>query len=502
MPSVYRPRRPRASPLWHIIHHAWADFQAGYESTHRPIYGPLRRDAVAVVEQFYRCGDLAAGFKRIQCPDCGHEKLLAFACKTRHFCPSCHQRKVLQTGEWIARSVCFEVPHRQFVFTMPKPLRGIFRKRRKLLDHLFRASIESLLEWMRERLGLPDGQLAAIAAVQTFGDYLGFHPHLHVLAASGLVDREGRFHLLPVDSIEPLSEQFRQRFIATLRREKLISEKRARQLLGWTHSGFSLDAGEKPVASHDVDGRRRLAEYLLRAPFSLEKITWNEKTQKVIYRSKRSWHTKKNYQIFSATDFIAATVEHIPPKSQQTVRYYGLYSNKSRGLEAKLGSPRPQLRELSEPRHVAPSDPTLFPLPAAEPKSARALRPLWRDLIMKVWGEDPLLCPCCKGTMRVVGTMIRREEVEFYLRLHGLWEGVVALPPPPRPPFDIETLEPLDVPPQWGWSDETDPPPADWWCGEEAVWEAPELDFGDGRVLVLDVGDPFPVDDLPVFAHH
>jgi hypothetical protein len=76
------------------------------------------------------------------------------------------------------------------------------------------------------------------------------------------------------------------------------------------------------------------------------------------------------------------------------------------------------------------------------------------------------------------------------------------LPPPPRPPFDIETLEPLDVPPQWGWSDETDPPPADWWCGEEAVWEAPELDFGDGRVLVLDVGDPFPVDDLPVFAHH
>ena len=164
----------------------------------------------------------------------------------------------------------------------------------------------------------------------------------------------------------------------------------------------------------DIDCRmavRRASEasqYLLRAPFSLEKITWNEKTRKVIYRSKRSWHTKKNYQIFSATDFIAATVEHIPPKSQQTVRYYGLYSNKSRGLEAKLGSPRPQLRELSEARHVAPSDPTLFPLPAADRKSNRALRPLWRDLIMKVWGEDPLLCPCCKGTMNAVGTMIRR----------------------------------------------------------------------------------------------
>jgi len=102
---------------------------------------------------------------------------------------------------------CFEVLHRQFVFTMPKPLRGIFRKRRKLLDHLFSTAIESLRDWMRTRLELPDGQLGAVAAVQTFGDYLNFHPHLHVLAASGLVDREGRFHVLPVESIEPLAEK-------------------------------------------------------------------------------------------------------------------------------------------------------------------------------------------------------------------------------------------------------------------------------------------------------
>ena len=53
----------------------------------------------------------------------------------------------------------------------------------------------------------------------------------------------------------------------------------------------------------------------------------------------------------------------------------------------------------------------LITLPQPDPKSARTLRPLWRDLIMKIWGEDPLVCPCCKGTMKVVRTMIRREEV-------------------------------------------------------------------------------------------
>ena len=118
---------------------------------------------------------------------------------------------------------------------------------------------------------------------------------------------------------------------------------------------------------------------------------------------------------------------------------------------------------------------------------------------MQVWGEDPLLCPCCKGTMKVVRTMIRREEVEFFLRLHGLWEGVVALPPPPAPPFDIETLVPLHAPGQRDWSDEPEPPPAEWWSGEEPGWDAPEVTLDDGRVLILDADDPMPAEEWPVY---
>ena len=72
--------------------------------------------------------------------------------------------------------------------------------------------------------------------------------------------------------------------------------------------------------------------------------------------------------------------------------------------------------------------------------------------------------------MKVAGTMIRRDEVEFFLRLHGMWEGIIALPPPPDPPYDIETMEPLAAPPKWGWTDEAEAPPAEWWAGEEPAW--------------------------------
>ena len=276
-----------------------------------------------------------------------------------------------------------------------------------------------------------------------------------------------------------------------------------------------------------MEGRRRLAEYLLRAPFSLEKITWKKETGTVIYRSKRSWNTKRNFEVFSAADFLAAAVEHIPPKNQHTVRYYGLYSNKRRGMDAKARRPPPKLCCAAASATTPPAQPTLTILPPPVPKSTRTLRPLWRDLIMRVWGADPLICPCCKGTMKVAGTMIRQEEVEFFLRLHGMWEGIIALPPPPDPPYDIEkrrgseafwtqakpepagrarqagranqTMEPLAAPPQWGWTDETEAPPPEWWSGVEPAWEAPELQLDEDWVLVLD-GDPDPGDEWPVYS--
>ena len=44
MPSVHHVRRPRASPLWQIVHHVWDDFLTGYEKHHRRTMGPLRPD--------------------------------------------------------------------------------------------------------------------------------------------------------------------------------------------------------------------------------------------------------------------------------------------------------------------------------------------------------------------------------------------------------------------------------------------------------------------------
>jgi len=83
--------------------------------------------------QMRRC---APGFARVYCPECRHDYLLAFSCEARYFCPSCHQKRVLAYGDWVEQNVLAAVPHRQYVFTVPRMLRPIFSRKRGLLGEL------------------------------------------------------------------------------------------------------------------------------------------------------------------------------------------------------------------------------------------------------------------------------------------------------------------------------------------------------------------------------
>ena len=197
---------------------------------------------------------------------------------------------------------------------------------------------------------------------------------------------------------------------------------------------------------------------------------------------------------------------------KQTVRYYGLYSNKTRGQQSLIPDriirpPAPPSNQQSEINNLsvvasAKSDhqSEILLVPAPPKQSARSMRPLWRDLILRVWGADPLQCPCCKAPMKLAGAVKRPEQIEFFLRLHGLWEGIIQLPRPPPPPFDIETMEPIEPPWQaikeWIPDDE---PNLDWFnrprnpsdpdpegFDQRPTWKPDEIQLDDGRTLVLE----------------
>ena len=91
-----------------------------------------------VADKFLACGVLEHGFARVRCDACAHEYLLAFSCKARYFCPSCHAKRLALWTLWLEETLLAAVPHRQVVLTIPKRLRTWCLYRRAILQPLAR----------------------------------------------------------------------------------------------------------------------------------------------------------------------------------------------------------------------------------------------------------------------------------------------------------------------------------------------------------------------------
>ena len=118
---TYAPRDPSRTVLYHVVAEHLETLLASLnddpESTGLPAY---------VQREFYdylQCGILAHGFLRLGCDTCHHEVLLAFSCKRRGFCPSCAGRRMAQMAAHLVEQVIPWVPTRQWVVSVPIPLR-------------------------------------------------------------------------------------------------------------------------------------------------------------------------------------------------------------------------------------------------------------------------------------------------------------------------------------------------------------------------------------------
>ena len=193
--------------------------------------------------------------------------MLACSCNGRYFCPSCHQKRVLQFGAWVADEILASVSRRQYVFTVPKMLRVSFRKDRRLLGKLSQRAADAL----KTRFHAACKDLMAVPgiliAIPTYGDLGNFHPHLHALVTDGALGPTGWFVAFPKSALYALELLFRHRVLQWLRRERRIDEPVICTLPGWRHSGFSLP-NAVPIGADDNEGRRALSGEILRSPFS------------------------------------------------------------------------------------------------------------------------------------------------------------------------------------------------------------------------------------------
>ena len=447
--AVYCPRRPRKSPLYQTIARYLPEFERTYCQRYAKRYGPWRPIISQVARRFLRCGDLHLGFARVRCPDCHHEMFVAFSCHQRCLCPSCHQKRTLLAAETIARTICAPVPHRQIVFTIPKRLRIYCRYDRTLLGQLARAAWRAVVDVHRQLLGR-DVKPGMVVGIQKFGQLIHFHPHIHAIATDGAFTSDGTFLSLPKFDKQLLLAAWQTKVFKLFLAAGKIDQQTIDEMRVWPHSGFSVD-NSVYLPPRDTAALERLAQYILRCPFSLARVVRLTDDGSVIYRAEQDHCSrfpgpasadlrggpKRNFQIFSALDFLAEVTQHIPNKGEHLVRYYGWYSHRQRGIRAKAQQPG-ESETVTIDHSALSSQQTQRSGP--RPGSVST----WAMLIKRVYEVDPLECPQCGGQMKIVSFIERcqAEVIERILRHCGLWVGPVRTlataraPPPaskPRP---------------------------------------------------------------------
>jgi hypothetical protein len=474
----YERRRPERTVLYQVLSRHWTSFVEHAEEQGRPLPSFVQRE----VEAYLRCGILEHGLLRLGCPACGFERLVAFSCKKRGFCPSCLGRRMTDTACHLRERVLPEVPLRQWVCSLPWQLRLAVGYDGALCSAVVGAFVEEVQRSYRWRakwlLGLTSVELAhtgAVTFIQRFDSALRLNPHAHTLALDGVYVRDDQgalsFHPLAAPSAAEVAEVARR----TAERVRRLLEQRAEaqdldEPTGWTiccaasAKGLSLfgpRAGQPPLrlldprrarpdepiaivdgfnvhaarALHGADHAQveRFCRYLARAPIAQDRLELLDDT-KVRYRFKSAWKDGSMAVELEAFDFLARLCALIPPPRLHMVRYHGVLSSRAK-LRAEVipTPPEPEANPLKLQAEL--------PL-CGEPDEPPRRKP-WAWLLRHVFLHDVSICPRCHGPATWLEVATEPDAINRALAHHGLTPHRSRSPPSPHLAPDAQLTLPL-----------------------------------------------------------
>jgi hypothetical protein len=180
----YERHRPEATLLYQLVEAHYPAFLAALAGRGRTLPGYVQQEFVA----YLKCGRLEHGFLRVRCTACHAERLVAFSCKRRGFCPSCAARRMTESAALLVDEVLPGEPLRQWVLSVPFPLRYLFATEPAamgaVLGIVYRAIAAHLVR--KARLTQATARTGAVTLIQRFGSALNLNVHFHLLVLDGV----------------------------------------------------------------------------------------------------------------------------------------------------------------------------------------------------------------------------------------------------------------------------------------------------------------------------
>ncbi len=427
-PSIYNRRQPEQTPLYQAVLSGLEEWLCAHWEDPFPQHVELE------FRKYLRCGILAFGFARAHCEDCGHDFLIAFSCKCRGVCPSCGTRRMAEIAAHLVDHLIPHHPLRQWVLTLPKRLRWHIHRDAKLCSKVLKIFMDEVQKKLRATSAAgSDSQFGAVTFLQRFGSTLNIHPHFHSCVMDGMFVPDGdivRFQEAQIDhsDICEVRTNVRRRVLKLFARQGILTNDEAVDMLHWNNGGgFSLD-GSVRIEANDRTGLERLIRYCARPPFSGERLRLEE-SGNLLYMPKKPGPHGRGLMSMTAPELLEKLSQLIPPPRSHRHHYHGAFAPGAR-LRPKV-----VILAMLHPKIIR-SDCPIEEKPRATYQ--------WARLIARIYETEPLVCPRCSGSMRIVAFIEERDVIVAILSHMG--ESVEPpVPSPARgpPEWDEEFYDPF-----------------------------------------------------------
>ncbi len=445
----YRRHAPEETRLYQLVRQHYPGFLQAMQVQGTPLPVYVQEE----FEAYLKCGRLEHGFLRVRCEQCHHERLVAFSCKKRGFCPSCGARRMAEGAALLADEILPEHPIRQWVISFPYQLRFLFASYPAMMGDALAIIYRAISTYLIHQAGYikQTASTGAVTLIQRFGGALNLNVHFHMLFLDGVYikDQSGklRFKQLPkpsVESLQALVHTISHRIALSLERKGLLErdiENTYLQLDGmeadsmqslYGHSityriavgprqgskvltlqtvpeqpqeppnglvaqaaGFSLHAGVSARAEQRWK-RERLCRYITRPAISEQRLSITRGGD-IRYELKNPYRDGTTHVIFEPLDFMARLVALVPKPRVNLTRYHGVFAPNSKY--------RAQVTPAGRGKGQKPES----------PPAKRHISMTWAQRLKRVFKIDIEVCEHCGGQVKVIASIEDPQVIEKIL---------------------------------------------------------------------------------------
>ena len=312
-----------------------------YRTAHAGQLSRSQRRGMGAIE---RGRTAALGGQVEQCESCQYQRIAYNSCRNRHGAKC----QALASARWLAarQTELLPVPYFHLVFTLPAEIAAIAYQNKAVGSALLFRAVRETLQTLAADPKHRGAELGFLAVLQTWGQPLLYHPHLHCIVPGGGLAPDGQRwiagrpgFLLPV---RVLSRFFRGRFLALL--QEAFDQRRLQffSALASLEDASHFPAYLTPLRAAEwvvyvkppFGGSQHVLDYLGRytprvAIANHRLVAIEEGTVSFHWRDYRHHH-KRKVMTLSADEFLRRFLLHVLPAGFHRIRYYGFLGNRCR----------------------------------------------------------------------------------------------------------------------------------------------------------------------------